>query len=349
MSRSANIAIALVLTLGLGACFGSSSGAGAAADPTDPGRLSQAAGGSSNEATAPSAVRLPDFAAPESMLLDQERLFRVRNPEGTLDTFRELLSADGSGEFRLELTGVQHAGSNSMLAPSLDWQALYDRRQRYLVRYRDLHRGEEDRLRRNYVWETVAGSTSLAGRSCTQYLATSRYGYGSVELYVDDQLGLLLGWAVRDEAGLLLSSVETTSLDLAPDHAGTVWSTPAAPEQPYRGPIDNATLGFGPLELRYAPAGYFSVEEKIVLTEQVYGTQIPNLHLEVMSDGLNVILAAQQGDTGLVSGNLINKILMQVTDLGGVWVVEGPIHSNRVYVVGSAPLEELEGVWTSAG
>jgi hypothetical protein len=337
---------ALLLAGLLGSCLGE---ADTAASTEAGARLDLASGGSQQGAGAPSRAELPAVLPPEDFLLTQQRLFRVRDAEGRYEVFQEALHADGAGSFQLEVLGHQAPGSQGMNQPSVEWQAAYEFRQRYLVHYRDLHRGDESRVRRNFVWEVLPGSELVAGRAATRHRATNRYGYGSVELVVDDELGLLLGWTVFDETGVVLRSLETTALDLDPDHGGVGWSGPAAPEQPYRGAIDAPTLGFVPLSVRYAPAGYFPVEEKMVLTEQVFGTQVPNLHVEVLSDGLHLLLVAQQGDSGSVGGNQIHRSLLQVVDLGGVRVVQGAVGSHQVYAVGTAPLIELEGTWASAG
>ena len=334
----------LALALGLGACFGSGSATperGSDADAMTLGSSGSASGALAGE------LHLPAFLSPEQMLLRVDRHYKVRTPSGGVDTFLESLAADGLGSFRLDLIGYQPAGAAAMLPPDLDWLATYERRQRFLVRFRELHRGEEERMRRNYLWETLPNTTTVAGRSCLTYRATSRYGYGSIELVVDEQLDLLLGWTVYDESGSLMSSVETVSLDLSPVLSQVTWSVPAAPEQPFRGPVDLPTLGFLPLQVHYAPAGYFSLEEKMLLTEQVFGTEIPNLHVEVLSDGLQVILVAQQGENGTGSGVLLDRILMQIADLGGVRVVEGPVGGHKVYVAGTAPMKELRATWIS--
>jgi len=338
---------ALALTLGLGACFGSGSATTENSFDGDTRALSSGAGSVSGASG--SELLLPGFVSPEEMKLRAERHYQVRNSEGELEVFLETLSADGQGNFRLDLDGHQPAGASVMHQPSLDWEATYERRQRYLVNFRDLHRGEDERIRRNYVWETLPGTILVAGRSCVTHRATSRYGYGKIELVVDEQLDLLMGWSVFDEVGQLMSSIETVSIDLAPVFGSITWSVQAAPEQPYRGAIDVPALGFQPLQVHYAPAGYFSLEQKMLLTEQVFGTDVPNLHVEVLDDGLQVILVAQQGDNGYVSGHLLDKVLVQFADLGGVRVAEGPIGSHRVYVVGSAPLEELQATWISTG
>ncbi|RMH04880.1 MAG: hypothetical protein D6702_02020 [Planctomycetota bacterium] len=344
--RRVPVLIALFLAPWLGSCLGgSSSGAGAAAAPGAENAL--AGQGGPGLAAGAAAHHLPTFRAPEEFLLEAERLYRVRDAAGAYEVFREVLRADGQGQFALELTGHQPAGAAAIGPPSLDWQARYEFRQRFLVHFRDLHRGSEESLRRNYVWEELPGSVTMAGRSCSRHLVTNRYGYGSIELTIDDQLELLLGWVVRDETGQELSSLETTALNLAPNLTGVTWSAPAAPIQPYRGPIDDPVLGFTPLSLHYAPAGYFPTEERMVLTEQVFGTSIRNFHVEVLHDGLQTILIGQQGGNGTGPGGPIQKTIIKLSDLGGVRVVEGPIGARQVCVLGTAPMQELRATWNS--
>lgn len=338
-------AVLALLSLVLGACSGGVSSRAQAAPSAD---SLQSSGGSGG--VAPSADPQVAFVAPEIPHLRQQRIFSIRDSSGSFARFLETLWADGTGNFALLLDAVQEPGAAGFDTPSDEWAANYLRRQRFLVHFREPHFASAERVRRNYAWRTLPGTTTVAGRDATTHRATNRHGYGSLELVLDQATDLLLGWTVRDEQGQILSSLETVEFALDPIiPPDLAWSEPAVPELPYRGPIDDPILGFSPLSVRYAPAGFFSVEQRIILAEQLYGSLFPNLHLEVLGDGLQVILVAQQGTSAASIGGLLKKHLLLVEDHGGVRVVEGPIQRHHVYVVGTAPAIELRAVWTSAG
>jgi hypothetical protein len=287
---------------------------------------------------------LADFVYPKDTLLRQARTYEVIDANGRSDRFQEVLWADGLGQFSLDVVGVAEDDSVAFSAPGTFWQSSYITRQRYLVHYRDFRIHNENRVRQNYTWTELPGTVSMAGRTCVRYLAESIYSLGSVEFVVDQQSNLVMGWTRRDSAGALVCQLSTDSLDETPDLSNVLWSQPIAPDQDYNGPTDDSLLGFSPNPVIYYPAGFSHGEQRIVLAQMTYGSQMPNLHMEILSDGLVNMMVAQQLRTGSPGGVFPEVVLAREAEVGGIRVMEGDVRSVRTYVVGSLPSQELLAV-----
>tara|TARA_B100001964_G_scaffold241750_1_gene314878 strand:+ start:1157 stop:2179 length:1023 start_codon:yes stop_codon:yes gene_type:complete len=307
-------------------------------------RLSYTSGQSGNIGVAAAALPLADFVYPEDATLRQDRTYEVVDASGNLDRYREILWADGTGQFSLEIAGVAEDGLPSFSAPDAFWQSSYLTRQRYLVHYRDFRIHNENQVRRNYTWSELPGTTTMAGRNCSRYLAESVYSLGSVEFVMDQQSKLILGWIRRDGAGNLVCQMSTDALNETPNLSGVVWSQAIAPEQEYNGPPDDNLLGFSPNPVIYYPAGFSHGVQRIILSQVTYGSQIPNLHLEVLRDGLVNIMVAQQLEVIGGGGAFPEIIIAREAEIGGIRVMEGDVQSIRTYVIGSLPSQELLAV-----
>ena len=338
-----SVSLAVLISATLVSCLPVEQGA-----QTGPSSLSQSSQGGfgTNQSIAAGEWSLPSVVYPEQENLRVERHLGVLNSAGRMTWQHEALHADGAGEFRLDLLGVALDNPMGFSLPSDIQFAAFDRRQRYLVSFRDLHFGNSLRVRQNYEWHEEFGVPTVAGVLCDRYSATSRFGFGAVEFVIAADTRLLMGWSLRDTEGQITMTSTTVSLDWAPDHTGIAWSTPAAPNQAYTGSAaDIATLGFEPTPARYIPQGFATSEERMVLVETIF-PDILNLHLDVLDDGLRTLFFAQQRNitrgggpgqstgTGQLAG-------ARYSDLGGIRVVEGLFDGREIFIVAPLPTDEL--------
>ncbi len=295
----------------------------------------------------PAAIPFPALAYPEDRLVKQTRLWQVRNDTNTFDLFRESLIADGVGQFALNLEELDLGSTGVFAMPSTLWQATYQHRQRYLVRYRDFHLGSESQVRSGFQVQSLPIPRIVSGRTGRVWRVTSRYGYGEVEFVVDQQDDFLLGWSRFDSAGNLIASMTTESLESNPNLTNVVWSQIAAPEQPYTGPADNSILGFAPVEQVYLPAGFVEQDQRMVMTEQVFGTSVPNIHLAVFYDGVRHLMVAQQSP-GSQYPDPQTQALAIKSEIGGIRLLDGPVPGAHLFVIGSLPWQELLAIYGSS-
>ncbi|TAH37053.1 MAG: hypothetical protein EYC70_08710 [Planctomycetota bacterium] len=341
MSPAAGLrGLALLLGTVAAGCFQAGNPAGATAGQA---ALSGQSGGGGRLLT----VTVPDVQHPEEFLARVTREFQVASGGGALLRYRELLQSDGQGGIRLDVTGFAPDAQSGFGPPAQELQATYENRQRYMVKYRDAHLRDALRARQNYVWEEVPGTTTVASRPCQVYRARSRHGFGTVEMSVDVDSRMLLGWALIDAQGTEQQRLQGAALDLSPDLSNVVWSQPSTVDHPYTGSeLDHAQLGFRPLRADYIPYG-FGAAQRLVL--QPLDTSVAPLYLEVYDDGLQVLLVAQQRVTpsgGQPAGTLV---FARNCTIGGISVAEGEIagsdgEASTVYVVGSLPVDELNVV-----
>ena len=329
------------LLLSLSACLPSD------ATTTGSTSLSQQSSGAHTNLN-PSWIPFPTLAYPEDRLVKQTRLWQVANDSGSYDFFRENFYADGLGQIALSLEELDLGSSGVFSLPSNLWQATYLHRQRYLVRYRDLHLGTESLVRSGYEIQSLPAPRTVSGRSGVVWKATSRFGYGKIEFVVDQLDDLLLEWSRFDSNGVLLASMTTESLDPNPDLSSVLWSEAAAPEQPYTGSADDPLLGFSPMSQAYVPAGFVEQSQRMILTEQVFGTLVPNIHLVVYFDGVRYFMVAQQSPESHVSDPQARALAVK-SEFGGIRLLEGAISGAHLYVIGSLPWQELLAVYGSAG
>jgi len=312
--------------------------------------VAQASGGG-NQGT-PLHV-LPEVRYPEDFLVAADRMVEMRSRDGILQGFQEAFLSDGQGNFRLDLKGFRPGKGTGLVSPSLLQQDTWERRQRFLVRYRDLHLGPGRAALRNYDFTRLSGSFPVAGRDGEKFTATSRHGLGRVEFVVDRQDRMLLQWAFYSPSGELQGKLTTQSLQKNPSLNGILWSARAVDEVPYRGAIDNPVLGFAPLNVRYAPDGFALKRRRVLLSAPT----TDNLLLDVFSDGLRTLFVAQQkGDpaligeaykAGLNNGKPARSLFARESVVGAVRVFEGDVFGRNVFVVGPVGRDELMTVFGS--
>ena len=330
------------------ACF--SSAGDAAGEAAQAGGALSANAGAAKAARNPQARAVPSFETPETRSLFQERLVKVRRPDDQMEVYVEELQADGAGNFRVDLRQYAAIETDPLIVPAPGERvAIHDWRQRYLVNHRDLRISDPSRAARNYLWREVPGSHSMAGRSVRVYTGRSNFGLGSVEFSIDEAEGVLLGWILRDEQGETLSSLETLAVNFQYQPGTVQWATPNVPDMPYRGKIDDPILGVAPLVARYAPPGFRTVESRIVLNEGNLPQypELPNLHLEILSDGVQTFFIGQHRVDTLQTPGGFASYLARTIDLGGVRVMEGAVHGRQVILVGTMPHSEAMAVFGS--
>ncbi|KAA3611895.1 MAG: hypothetical protein DWQ01_07365 [Planctomycetota bacterium] len=284
---------------------------------------------------------LPDIQYPEDQMVQLEREYEVLIGEGVYRRFQELVYADGQGNVAMELIGLAEDREQPFQNPSALEQMYYDLRQRYLLRYRDVHLRDESRFRQNYGMEELPGTVTLAGRSCRQHVAHSRHGFGDVHFFIDESTDLLLGWSIFDPEGVETARLRTTAVDFQPNFSGVTWSQPLIPEQPYRGAVDDAALGFTPKHAIYRPNGFFP-ESTMMLLGQVFTNDLPNIHFEVNHDGLRVLFIAQHPSEQQQSKIGPNQIIVeaQSSRIGGISVLEATRDQIHLYIVGAVSQDE---------
>ena len=339
-------AFSLVLALASTACLPQPQGTDAQGRSVN---VSVGGSGTAGQSASGQTQTLPDVFAPETELLRMEREFSVLGIDGVYEHFSEVLLADGQGEFRLDVVGWAAGNTTNRWAPSGETIATYERRQRYLVRYRDLHLGLTEDVVANYSFHLSPQAVSIAGRLCHQYSFHSRNGFGDLTLLVDQDTSLLMGWTLFNPDGVEVMKSEVTALDFAPDLSGVVWSEPTVAQDPFQSPGDETTLGFAPLQIHYTPPGFQELHEKMLLTEALF-QDIPNIHLTAFSDGLRTLFIAQQAPVGPSTGNTLpgDRVhFARESAIGGIRVIDGEIRQQPVFVVGALPSNELVGVFGS--
>ncbi len=327
----------VVALLGLASCLPQNSA-------TDATGRSMAMSGSGQGNTNVFDKSLPNIVYGEDILVREERTYRVLGKDGLWDSFFEEFSSDGSSQFALELVQVAMDDASVPVTPSLYWLDAYATRDRYMTKFRDPHLGEEATIRQNYLWRSLPGLRSIAGRDCLKFRAESNYGFGSFEFYIDNQNDHLLGWQRIDPTGALAAEMEVTTVNYAPTFTNQVWSQPMAPERDYDQLNDDVLLGITPQRTLYLPLGFTLNRQRFVDAEQVFGTLVPNLYFEHYSDGIQNMFVVQSKITSAAAPkadiNFANR-----ADLGGVRIVEGQVADGQVYVVGSLPRQELLAVY----
>ena len=330
-----------LLLLALSACLPQS----ANTDATDMGMAVSGSGSAGSHGGANAfANSLPSVAYGENILVQEDRTYRVLGKDGLWDVFFEELRADGNGEFLLSLSAVAFDDAPVSSIPNMFWTDLYATRGRYLVHFRDPHLGEDNIVRFSYSWNEIPGFNVIAGRKCLQYRAESRFGFGSLEIYLDNQNNHLLGWKRFDPADALAAEMEVTSVDFAPTFTNQAWSQPLASERDYDPLNDDVLLGITPQPAVYLPLGFNQSRIRFVDAERAFGTMVPNIYFEHYTDGIQNLLIAQSrlltSPSPQATINFANR-----TDLGGVRVVEGVAGARQIYVIGSLPRQELLAVF----
>ncbi|MFP6640782.1 MAG: hypothetical protein VCC04_11110 [Myxococcota bacterium] len=315
------------------------------------GRSASVAAGNSGSTpgrdSTPQGQGLPVILAPESFAIHQEREFSILGLDGEFEHFSEVLLADGLGEFRLDIVGWAEGATTNRWTPSQETVALYERRQRYLVRYRDLHLGESSDLSANYGYLRFPDTVSMSGRTCDHYRFRSKYGFGDTTLTVDQETRVVLGWTLSNPEGITVMQMETTLVDFAPNLSGVSWSVPVVGQNDFQSPGDDLTLGFTPLSIYYVPPGFEEIHQKMLLTKAIF-QDISNIHLTAFTDGLRVLFVAQQRRPGNSQVDpSAHRHFARESAIGGIRVIDGEIRNQPVFVLGVLPSEELVAIFGS--
>jgi len=346
--KPALITALLCGALTLASCLGG--GAGSRGIRGQNGGQNAATAGASGPGAGAGAVdlALAAIVAPHEALLTAERWVQLPNASGGIDSFFERLDADGQGGMRLQLKAGVGPGGRSF-QPTPEQIVIHESRQRFLLRYRDFRIRDLALLKANYDCEEVPGVHTAAGRDARNFRLVSKFGFGRAELEVDRATNVLLGWSWFNAAGTRIERLETMSVDFAPDHTGVQWSSASVNEEVYEPSLHEARLGFSPLRFGYAPQGFTLVREGF-FDAPAAGLGFPALYLAVLSDGMNVVLVAQQQGERKPGTPPIKPRMgytLSHSFLGGVRVLEGEPYGRRAFVVGSMSKNEMIAILSS--
>jgi hypothetical protein len=292
-------------------------------------------------------IEIPEFEFVEDLDLQATRELSIFDNLGRAERFKEDLHSDGSGEIALNIQQYAGFGLPAWSQPTSQLEASYFNRQRYLVKYRDLHLGSNISLQQNFRWTEQPGVVQVAGLDCKRINALSVHGLGDFEFLVTVDTGLLLGWTSFDVLGAPVMRMKTLDVDFTPDHNGVAWAVPAVAEHPYAGPVDDPLLGFAPQSPQYVPPGFYRLEERLLLANGIMAN-LGNIHAALYSDGIHMLFVAQQQTMTSPSLNVLSgAVLVKHADIGGIRVAEGDLPGRRVYVVSQLPTEELQTIFGS--
>lgn len=337
--RCAPVAALLAAAL---ACSGSGQPGSRAAGGT----AAATSGGGTPSGAASSSEAFPTFRYPESLAIQIRREVSARRMDDKIERYRELLSCDGGGNVAVVLEAYQPPEYPAWIEPPpLPLIGQWEWRQRFLVFYREMHVRDVASLRACYDWTEVTqgGPFLVAGEECRKFRASSQNGFGSVELYASKTDDLLLAWTLFDALDVEQQSVVATELSRAPDLSGVEWAEPLG-QKPYRGEIDNPTLGFAPLHPVYLPEAFSSRAQFMLLLES-WG--LNNFHVEMLHDGLQVLFIVQERvEVPSGGGGTVRATAVRACSSGGIQVVEGAILDRKVTLVSSLPTDELVTIFT---
>lgn len=309
------------------------------------GEQAATAGGAGGNHSLP-LQRLPIIKYPENEHVSVYRELYLPDGFGGVEKYQEVLHADGTGQFTLMLTGYAPNSHSAFGTPTQVQELFYEIRQRYLVHYRDVHIRGADRFFAGYTLEQIQAPHEVANRTCEKYVAHSKHGYGDVELLVDEDTRVLLNWAIYDAQGNEQMRADVTSVEYSPNQAGNfAWSQPIILREPYRPGTDSDALGFEPLGVDYRPAG-FEAESWYMLLGEQQTLALPNIHLEVSTDGIRVLFVAQhRAETPQPSWNL-NGLLITArrSKINGVRVLEAQHEDLNIFIVGATSDNEDRAV-----
>ncbi|MCP4093383.1 MAG: hypothetical protein GY747_08035 [Planctomycetes bacterium] len=292
-------------------------------------------------------ISIPEFDYVEDQDLQATRELSIFDNLGRAERFKEDLHSDGSGEIALSILEYAGLGLPTWSQPDSQLESSYFNRQRYLVKYRDLHLGSEISLQRNFRWSEQPGVVQVAGLDCKRIFAESVHGLGNFEFLVTVDTDLLLGWTSFDVQGDPVMRMKTLDVDFTPDHNGVAWAVPAVAEHPYAGPVDEPLLGFAPQSPQYVPPGFYGLEERLLLANGIMAN-LGNIHAALYSDGIHMLFVAQQKTLSTPALNVLSgAVLVKHADIGGIRVAEGDLPGRRVYVVSQLPSEELQTIFGS--
>ncbi len=254
----------------------------------------------------------------------------------------EVQTADGAGQFALELVATKSSGSTNWIPASVAQRFLHEQRQHFLVRFRGPAIHDSVLAQRNYSWRELEGNFSVANIPVRRYRLKSLYGIGDVIFDVDPSTHVMLAWTLRDPAGAPVLRQTATEVDYTPDFQGVDWADINVPTEAYDGLGAQGSLGFDPLKLTSSGAGFENSEEKTLSADQLFAGQ-SKIHLNLLNDGVRTVAIAQQDEDGVLKsfGNEVQAITLNHSDDTGISVVEGPVLDKFAYAIGPLPLKDL--------
>lgn len=312
---------------------------------------SGASGAQTPNANSPVAIELPEFVYPEELAVELDRVIHSRNSNGVLERREESFLADGAGNFLLDVTGFSPSQGQAFSTPTNLLLMNYQTQMRFMVNYRDPHLRAPSALFANFQWFEDPVQVQVAGVSCIRYTAKSKHDMGDAEFLADAQTGLLLGWTLFENNGLVAMKMETTMVNLSPNLTGVVWSAPVVAEQAFTGPNDFGVLGFEPLDPEYLPPGFYQDEAWVRFSGNGgAGFQgMSNMLVKIYSDGIHLVFVAQNNQSlsnpGIQVANKVTDVFE--TNLGGIRVAEGSMGKRRLYVASLLPMVEIETIFGS--
>ena len=251
-------------------------------------------------------------------------------------------TADGDGQFALELVATKPSGSSNWIPANIAQRFLHEQRQHFLVRFRGPAIHDSVLAQRNYSWRELDGDFTVANIPVTRYRLKSLYAIGDVIFDVDPTTHVVLAWTIRDPDGVPLLRQTAMEVDYSPDLQGVRWADVNVATEAYDGLGKQGSLGFDPLKLTSSGAGFENSEEKTLLADQLFPGQ-SKIHLNLLNDGVRTVAIAQQEEGSVLrsAGKKVQAITLRHSEDTGVSVVEGPVLDKFAYAIGPVPLNDL--------
>lgn len=153
--------------------------------------------------------------------------------------FRERVSADGTGQFAIDLLSVVEPQLS--VSEANVFQVLADAREGFSYRYRDFMIQDLASFMRNYQVKDAATTTDVLGRPCYDLTVRRKNDLQVVyRVCVDVATGLVLRCTERTRDGTVLGTLEYETFDLNPDLSQVAWHQPLSTEQPISTPPPGA-------------------------------------------------------------------------------------------------------------
>lgn len=284
----------------------------------------------------------PLVLAPYQAAMQMRSEFKVFDHGVLSQSLLEEQTADGAGQFALELIATKPSGSGNWIPASVAQRFLHEQRQHFLVQFRGPVIHDAVLARRNYSWRELEGNFMVANIPVLRYRLKSLYEIGDVILDVDPSTHVLLAWTIRDPDGAPVLRNTAIEVDYAPDFQGVNWADVNVATEAYDGLGAQGSLGFDPLELTSSGAGFENSEEKTLAADQLFAGQ-SKIHLNLLNDGVRTVAIAQQDEGGVLKafGNTVHSITLHHSEDTGVSVVEGPVLDKFAYAIGPVPLNDL--------
>jgi hypothetical protein len=284
----------------------------------------------------------PLVLAPYQASMQMRSEVRVFDHGVLSQSLLEEQTADGTGQFALELIATKPSGSANWIPASIAQRFLHEQRQHFLVRFRGPMVHDSVLAERNYSWRELEGNFTVANIPVTRYRLKSLYKIGDVIFDVDPITHVVLAWTIRDPEGIPVLRQTATAVDYSPDFQGVHWADVNVDTEAYDGLGAQGSLGFDPLKLTSSGAGFENSVEKTLAADQLFAGQ-SKIHLNLLNDGVRTVAIAQQ-DEGVAlkaSGKEVHSITLRHSEDTGVSVVEGSVLDKFAYAIGPVPLQDL--------